>query len=209
LKTFATHEAFTPAARKISELIHKPLYSRSIIGVLVCGLIASCATWQGPDTDVSAKRKLNSSSKRSYVVNKTRYYLIDDAKGFGEVGLASWYGSKFHGKKTASQEAYNMNAMTAAHKTLPFQTMVKVLNLENNRETTVRINDRGPFVKGRIIDLSFAAAKKLRLIKKGVARVRIEVISTPQSQKSDLPASWKTVSLAGSPKNDSQTKTGT
>ena len=93
-----------------------------------------------------------------------------------------------------------MNAMTAAHKSLPFETMVKVLNLENNRETTVRINDRGPFVKGRIIDLSFAAAKKLRLIKKGVARVRIEVISTPQSQKSDLPASWKTVSFSGKPK---------
>ena len=177
--------------------------------MLICGLIASCATWQGSNPDVSASGEIKSVSKRSYSVKGTRYYLVDNAKGFSEEGLASWYGSRFHGKQTANQEVYNMHAMTAAHKSLPFQTMVKVLNLDNHRETTVRINDRGPFVKGRIIDLSYAAAKKIHLIKNGVARVRIEVISTPQSQKSALPASWKTESLAGNPKNNSQIKTGT
>ena len=206
---FSYREKFTSPARKIPELIHNPLYSKSIIGVLVYSMIASCTSWQGSSPDVSTSREFKSGSKRSYVVRGTRYYLVDNAKGFYEEGLASWYGSKFHGKQTANQEVYDMHAMTAAHKSLPFQTMVKVLNLENHREITVRINDRGPFIKGRIIDLSYAAAKKLQLIKKGVARVRIEVISTPLSQKSDLPASWKTESIAGSQKNTSHIKTGT
>jgi rare lipoprotein A len=93
-----------------------------------------------------------------------------------EVGYAAWYGPGFHGKRTASGEIYNMYDLTAAHKTLPFGTIVKVYNLENGRSVVVRINDRGPFVKGRIIDLSYGAAKKLGMIEKGVVRVRIEVI---------------------------------
>ncbi len=90
-----------------------------------------------------------------------------------EVGLASWYGPGFHGKRTASGERYNMYAFTAAHKLLPMNTYVLVTNLENGRQTIVRINDRGPFVKNRIIDLSYAAAKALGMTQKGVARVRI------------------------------------
>jgi rare lipoprotein A len=90
--------------------------------------------------------------------------------------MASWYGRKFHGKKTSSGEIYDMNAMTAAHKTLPMGTMVKVTNKENGLETVVRINDRGPFVRGRIIDVSYAAAKRLGLVKSGTARVRIEAL---------------------------------
>lgn len=91
-------------------------------------------------------------------------------------GTASYYGRKFNGKKTANGERFNMYALTAAHKTLPFNTKVKVLNLENNKSVVVRINDRGPYKKGRIIDLSFAAAKKIDMIKSGTARVHLTIL---------------------------------
>lgn len=90
---------------------------------------------------------------------------------------ASYYAEKFHGRKTASGETFNMNALTCAHKTLPFGTMLRVTNLQNNATVDVRVNDRGPFVKGREIDLSKAAAQKLGMIKTGTARVKIEIIS--------------------------------
>ena len=92
-----------------------------------------------------------------------------------EEGIASWYGKPYHGRTTASGERYDMHALTAAHRTLPFQTMVKVINLDNRRSVVVRITDRGPFIKGRIIDLSKAAAKKLDMVERGIVRVRIEV----------------------------------
>lgn len=92
---------------------------------------------------------------------------------YESVGLASFYGKKFHGRKTASGERFNMYAMTAAHKGLPFGAKVRVTHLQNGRSVTVRINDRGPFAKGRIIDLSYAAAKRLGMIAQGVAKVRI------------------------------------
>lgn len=91
-----------------------------------------------------------------------------------EVGVASWYGQEFHGRPTSSREVYNMNDMTAAHRTLPFGTHVMVTNLANDRSVVVRINDRGPFVRGRIIDLSQAAARVLGVIGPGTARVRLE-----------------------------------
>jgi rare lipoprotein A len=90
-----------------------------------------------------------------------------------ETGEASWYGKKFHGRTTASGVRYDMHNMTAAHPTLPFGARVTVTNLENGRTVEVTINDRGPFVKGRIIDLSYAAAKKLGMVDRGVARVRV------------------------------------
>ncbi len=93
-----------------------------------------------------------------------------------QVGKGSWYGKKFHGRSTASGEKYNMYAHTAAHKTLAFNTMVKVTNLTNNRSIVVRINDRGPYAKGRIIDLSYGAAKKLGYVNKGVAKLKVEVL---------------------------------
>jgi rare lipoprotein A len=93
-----------------------------------------------------------------------------------EEGIASWYGKNFHGRQTASGERYDMNELTAAHKSLPFGTRVRVTNLDNGRQVVVRINDRGPFIKGRIIDLSRAAAQKVDLVNAGTARVRIEVI---------------------------------
>jgi rare lipoprotein A len=98
--------------------------------------------------------------------------------GFSRVqyGNASYYGKKFHGRKTASGEVFDMYKMTCAHKTLPFDTKVKVTNLSNKKTVIVRVNDRGPFVAGRIIDLSFAAAKKIDLVSIGVTRVKIEVL---------------------------------
>ena len=93
-----------------------------------------------------------------------------------QTGQASWYGPGFHGQKTSNKEVYNMYDMTAAHKNLPFGTYVMVTNLNNGKSITVRINDRGPFVKGRIIDLSYAAAKMLDMIDSGTAPVRIEIL---------------------------------
>ena len=94
-----------------------------------------------------------------------------------EYGLASWYGADFHGRRTANGEIYDMYAMTAAHKTLPLGSRVRVTNRRNGRSVVVRINDRGPFVRGRIIDLSLAAARALDMEEEGVAPVRVEVLS--------------------------------
>jgi rare lipoprotein A len=93
-------------------------------------------------------------------------------------GISSWYGTNFHGKKTSSGETYNMYAKTAAHKTLPMHTMVRVVNLQNGKSTVVRINDRGPFVRGRIIDCSYAAGKEIGLDRMGLAKVEIEVLGS-------------------------------
>ncbi len=111
--------------------------------------------------------------KYTYRVNGKTYCVRKSADGFVQVGIASWYGPGFHGSRTASGEIYNMYKLTAAHKTLPLGTYVKVINLENGRSVIVKINDRGPFVPGRIIDLSYAAAKKLGMLKKGTAKVKI------------------------------------
>jgi rare lipoprotein A len=105
--------------------------------------------------------------------------LISPIFGFSESGQASWYGGKFHGRTTASGETFDTNALTAAHKTLPFGTVVEVTNLDNGKAVTVRINDRGPFVEGRIIDLSRAAAEKLDMVGTGVARVEIHLVENP------------------------------
>jgi rare lipoprotein A len=101
------------------------------------------------------------------------YQPLPDADGFVQRGLASWYGKKFHGRKTSNGETYDMYALTAAHKTLPFNTYVKVKNVKSGQSVVLRINDRGPFVKGRIIDLSYTGAKKIGLVGPGVAAVEL------------------------------------
>ena len=108
--------------------------------------------------------------------------------GSRQVGVASWYGKDFHGKPTASGQIYNMYDMTAAHKTLPLGTVVMVTNLENNRSVRVTINDRGPFVKNRIIDLSYAAAKAIGMVGPGTAEVMIEVLKLPEAGEGTRPA---------------------
>lgn len=114
---------------------------------------------------------------KPYKINGVTYYPMESADGYNEVGIASWYGPGFHGKLTANGETYNQKAMTAAHKTLPLPTLVKVENLENGKSVVVRVNDRGPYSKGRIIDLTEVAARRLGMIDKGTAKVRVSVLS--------------------------------
>lgn len=110
-------------------------------------------------------------------------YITGCASAGTQRGIGCWYGKEFHGKKTASGEIYNMNSMTAAHRKLPFNTWVRVKDLDSGREVDVRINNRGPFTRGRIIDLSYAAAQKLDIIEKGITPVEVKVIKSPPQKK--------------------------
>lgn len=117
-----------------------------------------------------------------YEVRGKRYHVLDDASGYRERGVASWYGKKFHGRQTANGERYDMYAASAAHKTLPLPAYARVTNLENGRSVIVRINDRGPFVANRLIDLSYGAAVELDMIRNGTSFVEVEVVG-PRSQR--------------------------
>ncbi len=117
----------------------------------------------------------------SYVVMGEKYYTLRTRDGYDAQGTASWYGTKFHGRYTSNGEIYDMYAMTAAHKTLPLPAYVHVTNLENGKEIIVRVNDRGPFHAGRIIDLSYAAASKLDMMRSGTARVRVRSLTPPNT----------------------------
>lgn len=120
----------------------------------------------------------SAGNKSPYTVLGKTYHVMASSHGYSEVGTASWYGAKFHGHKTSNGETYSMYDMSAAHKTLPIPCYVKVTNLDNGRTAVVRVNDRGPFKDGRLIDLSYAAATKLGYVDKGTARVRVEAIDT-------------------------------
>ena len=111
-----------------------------------------------------------------YEVLGKSYRVMESSEGYRQRGVASWYGTKFHGRLTSSREVYDMYAMTAAHKTLPLPTWVEVRNLRNNRKIIVRVNDRGPFVHNRIIDLSYAAALELDMVKDGTSLVEVRAI---------------------------------
>ncbi|MCI5223596.1 MAG: septal ring lytic transglycosylase RlpA family protein [Candidatus Electrothrix sp. AR4] len=121
-------------------------------------------------------KKRQPATQRPYVIKKKTYYPIPSADGYVEKGIASWYGGMFHGRKTANGETYDMRGDTAAHKTLPMNTMLLVENLVNGKSTVVRINDRGPFVAGRIIDLSYTTAQELGVVKNGTEMVRITAL---------------------------------
>jgi len=133
-----------------------------------------------------------------YEVAGHRYVVLASASGYHERGVASWYGPDFHGLRTATGERYDMFAMTAAHKTLPIPCYARVTNLSNGRSIVVRINDRGPFVANRIIDLSYAGATRLDMIRNGTAFVQVEAL-TPASAGSTaaLPATLPGASAAG------------
>ncbi len=135
-----------------------------------------------PDATVSSVSRSKYGNPASYEVFGKTYYVKDSAAGFQQKGIASWYGTKFHGRRTSSGEEYDMYAMTAAHKTLPIPVYVEVINHDNNRKAIVRVNDRGPFHQGRIIDLSYAAATKLGVAQVGTANVSIRVL-TSESDK--------------------------
>lgn len=173
-----------------------PVSLRRAILMLTAALVVGCA---GPDTDRAPKRppdlsdvpdavprvepRSASGNPPFYEVFGKRYHVMPTASGYRERGIASWYGTKFHGRRTSSGEPYDMYAMTAAHKTLPLPAYVRVTSLENGRSIVVRVNDRGPFVDNRLIDLSYAAAVKLGMVGAGTAMVQVETIDPAKPRK--------------------------
>ena len=139
--------------------------------------------------------KKKTGTQKPYKIKGVRYTPIASSQGFVQKGIASWYGRKFHGRKTSNGETYSMYAMTAAHKTLPMNTWVSVHNLKNNRKIVVRINDRGPFVTGRIIDLSYTGATRIGILKAGTGNVRVTALgqATSFSKKTKKPIAFKPV----------------
>jgi rare lipoprotein A len=136
-----------------------------------------------PDAVPKSVTRSKYGNPESYVVFGKRYYVMNDNSGFTQQGIASWYGKKFHGRRTSSGETYDMHAMTAAHKTLILPTYVEVTNLENGKKAIVKVNDRGPFHENRIIDLSYSAATKLDVVAKGTAVVKIRVVDSGYSSE--------------------------
>ncbi|WP_251358326.1 septal ring lytic transglycosylase RlpA family protein [Kangiella sp. TOML190] len=179
--------------------------------IFAVSLLSACATTdiQSPGSQEPLDRSIPDSapsdSDRSFsnktprepkprVENKSRYgnppyyeqdgkvyHVLDSADGYIDVGVASWYGKKFHGRRTSSGEIYDMYQFTAAHKTLPLPSYARVTNIDTGKTVVVKVNDRGPFVKNRLIDLSYAAAKKLGYDDKGTARVEVQVLASPRS----------------------------
>lgn len=139
----------------------------------------------GPDEDVDLSHipdavpryetRTRAGNKNPYTVLGKTYHLISDESSYKERGYASWYGKKFNGYNTSNGERYDMYAMTGAHKTLPIPSYVRVTNLDNGKSVVVRINDRGPFHQGRIVDLSYAAAQRIGILKAGTGRVEVEI----------------------------------
>ena len=133
-----------------------------------------------PDAVPRVEPRSRGGNMSTYVVLGKRYHTLPSSKGFVERGIASWYGTKFHGRKTSNGETYDMYTMSAAHKRLPLPTYLQVTNLENGRQVVVRVNDRGPFHDNRIIDLSYAAASRIGMLGKGTALVEIRAIDPAQ-----------------------------
>jgi rare lipoprotein A len=164
---------------------------RSLIPVLLLLMLCSCAKsvppsppapypkagTQAPAPSRTPAQSAPPATQRPYTVFGKTYQPLPSAHGYIEEGVASWYGPDFHGRSTACGERYDMHSMTAAHRILPMHTQVRVVNLENGRSIVLRINDRGPFAKERIIDLSYAAARELDIVRRGTARVRVESLN--------------------------------
>lgn len=158
------------------------------LALLLCALIlAGCGA--------KSWRNGGVAGSKSYTVRGKTYYPLKSAHGFVEEGVASWYGPGFHGKPTANGERYNQYAMTAAHKLLPLGTKVKVTHLASGKSVLVRVNDRGPFVDDRVIDLSHAAASNLGIIGPGTARVRIQSVGASPALFASEPGSKQEESL--------------
>lgn len=153
--------------------------SLAVFLISACGAKRSGVNSDYPSRDFRSEKSFSSNAQgtmKPYTVNGKTYYPTVVEVGETADGIASWYGPGFHGKKTSNGETYNQNGLTAAHKTLPMNTILRVTNLNNGRKTTVRVNDRGPFVANRIIDLSRAAASQIDMLQTGTAPVKLEVI---------------------------------
>ena len=185
--------------KKIEILIYRTAILLFVISLSGCVFFSGLSkpggsTDSAPNVTLDNRKIINATPKveaRSrggnftpYTVLGKTYRVMKTAKDYKERGGASWYGTKFHGRLTSNGERYNMYEMTAAHKSLPIPTYVSVKNLDNGREIIVRVNDRGPFHEGRIIDLSYAAASKIGMLKKGTARVEVVAIDPREWKKS-------------------------
>lgn len=167
-----------------------PPFTKQVgFGIVLALLVAGCAKKAAPPPSIPPVPGLR--TQMPYQIKGVWYYPLPSAEGYVEEGLASWYGADFHGKPTSCGEPYNMHAMTAAHKTLPLGTYVKVSNLRNGRSMILRINDRGPFVGGRIIDLSYGAAQELGSATPGLAPVRVEAVQVASEQHLAGGTYWK------------------
>ncbi|MBE0583692.1 MAG: septal ring lytic transglycosylase RlpA family protein [Desulfofustis sp.] len=163
--------------RQIRRFFFSPVLTVSLLLITITSACSS-ATSTGSD--------YLHPTQRPYKINSHTYYPIPSAYGFDQTGIASWYGEDFHGRRTSNGETYDMHALTAAHKTLPMNTVLLVQNLDNKKEIIVRVNDRGPFVKGRIIDLSYSAAKQLNIVGRGTAHVRITALTEGEKSESQM-----------------------
>ncbi len=173
-------------------------WSRALIGASLAGALASCSSvpdqqsaTNSPDAALAAALAVEepvpqfeppsrSGNPDTYVVFGRRYRVKESSEGYRESGVASWYGWDFHGRKTSSGPPFNMFELTAAHKSLPIPTYARVTNLENGRSIVVKINDRGPFIDDRAIDLSYAAAARLEMLEQGTAQVEIVALAPYQ-----------------------------
>ncbi len=167
-------------------MIRRNAAALSLLFLLLAGCAGTGSRDSAPRTPMSSlpgdavprdEPKSRYGNNPHYEVFGKRYRVMESSSGYTERGVASWYGRKFHGRLTSSREPYDMYAMTAAHKSLPLPTYVRVRNLSNNKSIVVRVNDRGPFVHNRIIDLSYAAALKLDMIENGTSLVEVSAIS--------------------------------
>lgn len=184
-------------------MIRKTIRTPTLL-LLTVSLLAGCATQRAPiisGTDRQSPKRKEApisptapvqkpqpaaripATQRPYQIDGRTYYPIPSAQGFEEDGVASWYGPNFHGRQTSCGETYDMHGLTAAHKTLPMHTWLLVKNLENDREVTVRVNDRGPFSKGRVIDLTKTAADNLGFLGRGTTRVRITALGEAETYR--------------------------
>jgi rare lipoprotein A len=175
-------------------MINRPVFTTFFLVVLLSALIGAGCSSRGPlepadqappqPKDISniedavphAEPPSRYGNPSSYTVNGKRYYTMPSSRGYRERGIASWYGTKFHGRRTSSGEVYDIYKMTAAHKSLPLPTYARVTNLRNGRSVIVKVNDRGPFHINRIIDLSYVAAAKLGILEYGTGLVEVEAV---------------------------------
>jgi rare lipoprotein A len=168
-----------------------------------CGSNPKHGDGHSPGAVPKVEPKSRYGNMKSYEVFGQRYVTKASSRGHVERGKASWYGKKFHGRKTSSGERYDMYQMTAAHKTLPLPTYALVTNLENGRSTTVKVNDRGPFVGNRIIDLSYAAAKRLDMVHAGTAMVEVRSID-PRDHGGKAKVPLRMASTSNAPRSAGQ-----
>lgn len=171
----------------IQSLVPSPYYDKHNHSGLryICIVILVCFLSTAATPAESARRR--PATQAPYVIKNKRYFPIPSAHGYSQKGIASWYGPGFHGRRTSNGEIYDKHAMTAAHKTLPMNTMLLVKNIDNGKKTVVRVNDRGPFVRGRVIDLSYKAARIIGAVKKGTARVQIVALAERNKGKNGRP----------------------